>query len=369
MKNNLSVCIMAGGVGQRFWPRSRETNPKQLLNIVGDKPLITQTAERNFVSVSPEQLYVITTKGQAEDISNALETVPKQNIIGEPYGRNTAPCIGLVCALLAAKNPGTVLAVVPADHWIPDADIYSRTICDAAEIASREKALVTLGIKPRGPETGYGYILAGEKIDFSGKTKFSEVNKFIEKPDKKKAEKLISAGNAFWNAGMFVFQVSEMLKAFSDFLPEFYEGLQNISNAAGSESGTGTSNLEKIIEEVYSNAPKISIDYAIMEKAENVIVGHCDFKWDDVGSWSSVSTHWPTDEKSNAVRGNVVTVDSSNCVIENTGRGVVGLVGVDNIIVVQTDDAILVCRKDKDQDVKKLVEKLKADPELIKFTE
>ena len=177
MNNNLSVCIMAGGVGQRFWPRSRETNPKQLINIVGDTPLITQTAERNFNHVSPEQLYVITTKSQSKDISAALEKVPEQNILAEPYGRNTAPCIGLVCALLEAKNPGTVLAVVPADHWIPDLDIYSRTIRDAAKIATREKALVTLGINPSGPETGYGYILAGEKLEFSGETVFSVVNK------------------------------------------------------------------------------------------------------------------------------------------------------------------------------------------------
>ncbi len=361
--NNLSVCIMAGGVGQRFWPRSRESNPKQLINIVGDKPLITQTAERNFSCAPPEKLFVITTKGQAEDISGALETVPKQNILAEPYGRNTAPCIGLVCALLAAKDPGTVLAVVPADHWIPDVDIYSRVICEAAEIAVREKALVTLGIKPRSPETGYGYILAGEKIDFSGKTTFSEVNKFIEKPEKEKAERLIASGNAFWNGGMFVFQVSEMLNAFQKFLPEFYEGLKKISEAVDSE------NIDSVIENVYSNAPKISIDYAIMEKAENVIVAHCDFKWDDVGSWSSVADHWPTDEKNNAVRGNVLTVDSSNCVIENTGKGVVGLVGIENLVVVQTDEALLICKKDKDQDVKKLVEKLKANPNLKKFTE
>ena len=363
MNNNLSVCIMAGGVGQRFWPRSRESNPKQLINIVGEKPLITQTAERNFNHVSPEQLYVITTKKQAKDISDALKTVPNQNIIAEPYGKNTAPCIGLVCALLAAKNPGTVLAIVPADHWIPDLDIFSRTICDAAEIANQKNVIVTLGIKPRGPETGYGYILAGEEINFSGKTVFSKVNKFIEKPEKEKAEKLIAGGNSFWNAGMFVFKASEMLNAFQKFLPEFYKGLVKIRKAVGSE------NLDSVIEEVYAKAPKISIDYAIMEKAENVIVGHCDFKWDDVGSWASVDNHWSKDENNNAIRGNVVAVDSSNCVIENTGKGVIGLVGLENVIVVQTDDALLICKKDKDQDVKKLVEKLKANPELKKFTE
>jgi mannose-1-phosphate guanylyltransferase len=360
---------MAGGVGQRFWPRSRESNPKQLINIVGEKSLITQTAERNFNHVSPEQLYVITTKSQAEDISAAIGKVPKQNIIAEPYGRNTAPCIGLVCALLAAKDPGTVLAVVPADHWIPDIDIFSRTIRNAAEIASREKALVTLGIKPRGPETGYGYILAGKTIDFAGKTTFSKVDKFIEKPEKRKAEKLIANGNAFWNAGMFVFKISEMLNSFQKFLPDFYEGLIKIRKAASTEYGTGTSGLEKIIEEVYSNAPKISIDYAIMEKAENVIVAQSDFNWDDIGSWASVANHLPKDKNNNAVRGNVATVDSSDCVIENTGKSVIGLVGVENLIVVQTDDALLICKKDKDQDVKKLVEKLKNNPELKKFTE
>ena len=349
----ISVCIMAGGVGERFWPLSRTSCPKQLLNIVGEKPMITDTAERNFLAVPPENLYVITTRSQADAIADALPDVPRENVIAEPYGRNTAPCIGLVSALLSARDPDTILAVIPADHCIPDKELYSRTITDAARIAEREHALVTIGITPQFPETGYGYIVAGEPVESANETMFSRVDRFVEKPPRKQAEELIAEGNAFWNAGMFVFRAADMLDAFKKYLPELYSGLVSIRDAAD------TAACAPLIEQVYDTAPSISIDYAIMEKADSVIVAHGEFTWDDVGSWTAAAEHWPKDDCANSLRGDVLAIDSENCVVGNYTEGLVGMVGVKDLIVVRTDDAVLVCPRTMAQDVKKLVQAIK----------
>jgi mannose-1-phosphate guanylyltransferase len=352
---NLSVCIMAGGVGERFWPLSRPSSPKQLLNIIGENPMITDTADRNVLAVPPDRLYVITTRAQADAIAGALPDVPRENIIGEPYGRNTAPCIGLMSALLSARDPDTVMAVIPADHCIPDKEIYARTITDAAVIARGEHALVTIGIMPRYPETGYGYIVAGDALQSDSETVFSRVDRFVEKPPRQHAEELIADGNAFWNAGMFVFRVADMLEAFRKYLPELYPGLEEIRNAAGSD------NCTVVIERVYDTAPSISIDYAIMEKADNVIVAHGAFTWDDVGSWTAAAEHWPNDENGNAVRGEALLLDTEHCVAGNYAEGIIGMIGVKDLIVVRTGDALLVCPRDRAQDVKKLVQKMKSD--------
>ncbi|MCK4982611.1 MAG: mannose-1-phosphate guanylyltransferase, partial [Victivallaceae bacterium] len=324
----MSICIMAGGSGERFWPFSRATRPKQLLSIIGNEPLIVETAKRCSAIVPKEKLFIVTTKKQVSDTRNVLPDLPDKNIIAEPYGRNTAPCIGLISALLAADDPNMILGVIPADHWIPDVDIYSGIMLDAAKVAEEKHALVTIGIQPRQPETGYGYILAGERLEVPHSTVFSKVDKFIEKPEKKRAEDLISTERSFWNAGMFVFKVADMLDAFRKFMPEFYESLKKINNTDG--------NLENNINEIYASAPSISIDYAIMEKADNVIVAHGEFNWDDVGSWSSVANHWCKDEFGNSAKGDYAAVDSTNCVIGNEGDGIVGVVGMDNVIVVRT---------------------------------
>ena len=357
----LNMCVMAGGSGERFWPFSRNSRPKQLLNIVGEESLITQAVNRCATFTPHYRIYIVTTKKQAGDTQKVLPELPAENIIAEPYGRNTAPCIGLISALLAAENPDKILGVIPADHWIPDVDIYARIMLEAARVAEENHALVTIGIQPRGPETGYGYILAGEKLESPHKTVFSKVEKFIEKPEKELAEELIATGNAFWNAGMFVFRVGDMLEAFRKFMPEFYENLKKIQDAG--------ENSESIINEIYDSAPSISIDYAIMEKADNVIVAHGEFNWDDVGSWSSVAAHWQKDEFGNSAKGDYITVDSSNCVIGNEGDGIVGVIGMDNVIVVKTDDAVLVCPKDRAQDVKKLVQKLRSNEKTKKYVE
>jgi len=353
---SLYACIMAGGKGERFWPLSRSSRPKQLLAIAGPQPMIAGVAELNAQLVPPGRLFVVTTQEQAAAIRAALPAVPADNVIAEPCGRNTAPCIGLAAALVSARDPGAVLAVVPADHCIPDRDVYARTMRDAAAVAEREHALLTIGIEPRYAETGYGYIAAGERVAFPGATVFSRVKQFIEKPSRDKAEALIAGGGVFWNAGMFVFRAEDMLAAFRRFLPEFAPALDAIRASAGGEG------RDAAIRAAYDAAPAISIDYAVMEKADNAIVAHGAFAWDDVGSWTSVGAYWQQHPGGNAVKGNAALIDAENCIIGNEAAGVIGVLGVKDLIIVRTGDAVLVCHRDRAQDVKKIVQKLREQP-------
>lgn len=358
----LCVCIMAGGKGERFWPASRAARPKQLLPIASQRSLIAETVQRNLHLTSAQNIFVITTQDQAPDIHKELPELPHANIIAEPFGKNTAPCIGLITALLAARNPETVLAVVPADHIIPDEARYAQTVRDAAAIAAREHALLTIGIAPRAPETGYGYILAGDGLASGTITAFSRAEQFIEKPPRARAEELIATGRAFWNAGMFVFRAADMLAAFREFVPAMDAPLQRVQQAAGSSAQAAA------IAALYQAAPATSIDYAVMEKARNVIVAHGLFAWDDVGSWAAVADHWPHDPAGNATRGDVVIVDSSGCVVQNDGAGVTAVLGLHDIIVVRTGDAVLVCPKSRAQDVKQIVQRLQQNPAWRAFT-
>lgn len=360
---DIRVCIMAGGKGERFWPYSRATRPKQLLPIVGEEPLLTATVRRNRAIADDASQYIVTTQQQADMVASAALDIPRENVIAEPFGRNTAPCVGLMCALCAAENPEIVLVVIPADHCIPDDDAYANTIRAAAEMAVKKEALVTLGIKPKGPETGYGYIRAGELCGTANGIEFAHVKKFIEKPEKAAAEQLIADGDAYWNAGMFVFRVADMCAAFAEHMPAFYSGMQKITAAA--KEG----NAKEVIEEVYRDAESISIDYAIMEKASNVLVAQTGFVWDDVGSWTAAAEHWKTDENGNAQQGDSLCLESDGCIIGNDSKGVVGVIGMKDVIVVRTGDAVLVCPKNRAQDVKKIVQTLRADDTHRKFVD
>lgn len=352
------VCIMAGGKGERFWPVSRAARPKQLTNIVGTRSMIAETVVRNQHVTSSERIYVVTTRAQAAAVGAAVPELLPANVVGEPRGRNTAPCIGLICALLAARDADAVLAVVPADHCIPDAARYAQTVRDAAAIAQREQALLTIGIDPAFPETGYGYILAGAAVPYAGATRFSRVEQFIEKPPRARAEELIATGRAFWNAGMFVFRVRDMLAALATHVPAMTAGLTQVTAAARAGDAAA---INAAMDALYAAAPAISIDYAVMEKATNVIVAHGAFVWDDVGSWLAVAAHWPRDAQGNATRGAVLTLDTRGSVVRNDAPGVVAVLGMRDVVVVRTADAVLVCPKDRAQDVKKIVQALRAD--------
>lgn len=353
---------MAGGKGERFWPASRAARPKQLLPIAGPRTLIAETVQRNLHLAPPDHIFVVTTPDHASHIREELPELPPHNIIAEPYGKNTAPCIALITALLAARNPDAVLAVVPADHVIPDTERYAQTLRDAATIAAREHALLTIGIAPRAPETGYGYILAGEGLPATTSTAFSRAEQFIEKPPRARAEELIATGRAFWNAGMFVFRLADMLDALCRFVPEIANTLHRLVHSAGSPDEPAA------IAALYDVAPATSIDYAVMEKARNVIVAHGLFAWDDVGSWAAAADHWPHDDSGNAARGDVLLIDATGCVVHNDCPGVTAVLGLHDVIVVRTGDAVLVCPKSRAQEVKEIVRRLHQNPDWRVFT-
>lgn len=350
LKNSLvAVCVMAGGIGERFWPLSRIMRPKQLLAITGEETMLRNTVSRHRDIASPENIYIVTTGAQSDLIREEVKELPYGNVIPEPCGRNTAPCVALGAALLYKKDPESVMVVVSADHFIPDVQAYVETIRDAVALARQEKALVTIGVVPRYAETGYGYIKGETKIDYPGAAKAWRVSHFLEKPPLKVAEKLYKTPGYFWNAGMFVFQTKDILKAFEEFMPESWKDLEKIIAKAG------TAGEREAIENYYRNVPKISIDNAVMEKASNVAVCAASFRWNDVGSWTSASQHWPKDEKANRLKGEVKLLETSDCIVGNYAEGLVGVIGLNDVVIIRTADATLVCARDKVQDVKKIL--------------
>jgi len=348
-ENSIAVCVMAGGIGERFWPLSRTMRPKQLLAITGERTMLRETIARHAGLSSPEDVFIITTKEQSDLIVREISELPEGNVIPEPCGRNTAPCVALGAALLYAKDPESVMVVVSSDHHIPDSESYRATIEDAIALARQEHALVTIGVVPRYPETGYGYIEGKEEISYPGKTKGMKVSRFLEKPPLKIAEELYKTPGVFWNAGMFVFRTKDILAAFERFMPESNSALKEITAKAG------TAEERAAIENYYRVVEKISIDNAVMEKADNVAVLAATFQWNDVGSWTSASAHWPEDEKGNRLKGEIKLLESENCIVGNYHEGLVGVIGLSDVVVIRTGDAVLVCAKDKVQDVKKLL--------------
>ena len=345
----IAICVMAGGIGERFWPLSRTMRPKQLLAITGERTMLRETIARHAGLSSPEDVFIITTKEQSDLIRKEINELPVENVIPEPCGRNTAPCVALGAALLYAKDPESVMVVVSSDHHIPDIEAYRSTIEDAIALARQEHALVTIGVVPRYPETGYGYIEGKEEISYPGKTKGMKVSRFLEKPPLKIAEELYKTPGVFWNAGMFVFRTKDILAAFERFMPESNAALKEITAKAG------TADERAAIENYYRVVEKISIDNAVLEKADNVAVLAAEFQWNDVGSWTSASAHWPEDEKGNRLKGEIKLLESENCIVGNYHEGLVGVIGLREVVVIRTGDAVLVCARDKVQDVKKLL--------------
>lgn len=341
--------IMAGGKGTRFWPRSRQKRPKQLLNLVGQRSMLQQTVARISTLLPFENILVVAGEAHGTEVRNQLAELPEENIILEPVGRNTAACIGLAALVVEHRDPSAVMLVLPADHLITDEDLFLASLGAAVAMARRQPALITLGIRATSPETGYGYIEAAEQVDTVQNHSFYKVSSFHEKPDWKGAKKFLQAGNFYWNSGMFVWQVGAILKALKSYLPGLFADLQELQPYMDSAE------LEGGIARIYPDLESISIDYGVMEKANNVVMLPADFGWNDLGTWASMAQIWPKDEQHNAFLGNVMAQESRGNVVYSRQKLCV-LLGVDDLIVVDTDEALLVCPVSRAQDIGKILD-------------
>lgn len=350
------VVIMAGGKGERFWPQSRLARPKHLLPIVGDSPMLVQTVDRLGSLVPTENVLIITNREQRDAVVQACPRVPAENVIAEPVGRDTAAAVGLAALLVKQRDPGATFAILPADHVIHDAKGFQKVLGDAFAAAEKGDHLITIGIAPEGPATGYGYIQRGEEaFEIDGRPVYA-VQRFVEKPDLKTAEGYLKDGGYFWNAGMFVWTEKVIRQAIVDLAPDLEKGLVAIEEKLSSGES-----LDGALESVYPGIEKISVDYAIMEKASGVLTIESDFDWDDVGEWPSVARHQEADASGNVVRGEVLVHQGSGNIAVGEAGHLLTLVGVDDLMVVQTKDATLVCPREKAQEIKDAVKKIAAE--------
>ena len=349
----VSVVIMAGGRGERFWPRSRKKLPKQLLSLTGDgKTMIQLTVERIKSLVEYKNIYIVTNEEFSDIISYQLPNVPTENILIEPASKNTAPCIGLAAIHIAKKNPESVMIILPSDHIIGDKQEFTSILNSGIEMANNGANIITIGITPGYAETGYGYIKLGNKHNKVKNNSIFKVDKFVEKPNLEKAEKYLASGDYLWNSGMFVCKASTMLNSMNKHMPELFKGLMKIKDAMDED------NEEEIFINEFNKFHSISIDYGIMEQAEQVYTIPGDFGWDDVGSWTSLERISGTDLDGNTVMGNIISIDTKGCIIQGNGK-LIATIGVENLVVVDTVDATLICAKDKCQDIKKLLDELR----------
>lgn len=348
---HLFVVILAGGTGTRLWPRSRQGRPKQLLGLLSTRTMLQQTYDRISPIVPSDHIYVITNSSYEEDVRAQLPEIATDHIVGEPVGRGTAPPLGFAAMLLSGRDPDAVMVSLAADHYVEREAEFRDAVSAAEEIASRG-FLVTFGVKPSYPETGYGYIEAGEELPRAQGWLAFQVKRFVEKPDQRSAERFIASGNYSWNSGMFIFRTSIILDEFARHLPRLAVQLRQIDSAraTGSEAET--------FDRVWREMDSETIDVGIMEKSDRVAVLPLDVGWSDVGNWASLLTILPGDGNRNVVIGDHIGVDTRNSLIYSANR-LIATVGISDMIVVDTDDIVLVCHRSDAQKVKHLVEELR----------
>jgi mannose-1-phosphate guanylyltransferase len=346
-QNKTVAVILAGGQGTRFWPVSRRERPKQFLDLSGSgQSLIQSTASRISGLVPAEDIFVVTNEEQKPVVA---EHLPEAKLIVEPAPKNTTAAIGLAAINIAKSNPETVMIVLPADHHVSEPDVLLKTLSSAVDAARREKVLVTVGIKPTSANTAYGYINKG--IDLGQGV--ARVKRFFEKPNQKRAEEYLAAGDFFWNSGMFIWRASVILESLKTFVPEIYDRLVLISTL--SEDPKNTAQIAEIFAEIES----ISIDFSVLEHAKNVVMVQAEaFGWSDVGSWDSWGELFPADDERNVSVGDVLIVDSQDCIVRSEKR-LLAVLGVKDLVIVDFENACLVCARDRVQDVKLVVEELK----------
>lgn len=346
---NLYGVIMAGGGGTRFWPLSRQTTPKQLLNLSGNGLMINETIDRIAQVIEEDKIFIVTNKKQGEKMRQSVGSrIAKNHILLEPAARNTAACIGYAAEEIVRKYGDGIMCIFPSDHFIKNQEEFNRILRLAIQVAEEQDKLVTIGIKPTFPSTGYGYI----NYTSDGKSTVYSVNEFVEKPNLETARCFVDSGCYAWNSGMFIWKASTILKDFERFLPKVYQYLEQIGESLGTDTE------QEVISQIYGKIPSVSIDYGIMERSDNVSVVLGDFGWSDVGSWDTLGTIYDLDDMGNIIKGEQVNIDTKNSICYAEKR-LIATVGVENMIVVETEDAVLVCRKDQAQKVKEVVDLLK----------
>ncbi len=362
--------IMAGGRGERFWPVSREKTPKQLIALLGKRSFLKQCYDRVARLVPDENVFVITNAVQAPQVAAQLPGLPPENIVGEPCGRDTCAAVTLGAALVGQRSPRGVMAVLPADHVIPDRKPFRQTLRDSFGWACRSRTIVTIGIQPTEPATGYGYIKKGERLPpLAGarpcRTAFYRSQRFVEKPGLQKAKVYVRSGDYLWNAGMFLWSFATITEALQVHQPAMAAACERWRRAASNPG-----QLARTLKREYPAIERISVDYALMEKARNVAVAAGDFRWDDLGAWTALTRHLEPDAAGNCAVGDFVHVDSKRNIIfdARSKRTPIALVGLKDAIVVQTDDAALVAAKSQAQKIKQLTRLLAADKKHKKLT-
>ena len=349
----IHAMIMAGGSGTRFWPLSRELRPKQFLAIGGDdQTLLEATAERILPMCVWDRLLVVASGHHAQPIRKLLPDLPRGNLLLEPAARNTAPAVGLAALEVHMRDPQGVLVVLPSDHVIRPAGKF-RTLIRAACRAAKSGAIITLGIAPTRPETGYGYIRVGRKLEPVGKQPLFDVDCFTEKPDHPKAVSFLQQGGYFWNSGMFVFRADAMLQAIASHLPDLHAGLERVRAASKGKR-------KRVLSEVFENLNSVSIDHGIMEKVTNIQMLPCELFWSDVGSWAALPEVMQQDQGNNVYEGDALLLSSRGCVVHASSR-LVACVGLKDLVVVETPDAVLVCPVSEAQAVRQVVDRLRQE--------
>lgn len=352
--NDTYFVIMAGGKGERFWPLSTALVPKPFVSLTGKKTLIELTVDRAKRIVPIERIFVVLGKEHLPVAKKCLPELPRRNFILEPVGRDTAPCVGLAATMLNLRDPGAVMVILPSDHYVPDENEFASLIKEAVKVARRGEHLVTIGIVPKRPETGYGYIKTRKKALPAIGGACYEVTRFVEKPNLAKASRYVKEGGYYWNAGIFVWQARVLLEGLKVHMPGLYKGLAELRGALSRGDG-------KKAETIFAGLEKVSIDYGLMEKAENALMIPATFRWDDVGTWTSLLRVLGTDEAGNVLRGKTVPLDTDNCVIISDSMPVAAL-GVSGLVIVASKDGILVCDASKAQEVRQIAKIINKKP-------
>ena len=353
MNKHHYVAIMAGGIGSRFWPKSRASYPKQFLDILNTgKSLIQWTFERYASFIPKENIYVVTSDEYKDIVADQLPEIPVENILCEPSRKNTAPCVAYIAFKLAQKDPEAAMVVAPSDHMILDGETFTKIATKALDFVSSNPAFITLGIKPSNPNTGYGYIQ--HEMTNSGVDDIYKVKTFTEKPNLELAKTFISSGDFLWNAGIFVWKAKDVVDAFKTHQSETFDLFDN------EKTNFNTPAEKEAIDRIYPLCTNVSIDFAIMEKASNVFVIPSSFGWSDLGTWTSAYDNLEKDYLGNAVTSNnVIIIDSTKCMVSAPHDKLIVLQGMDDFIVIDTPDALLICKKEKEQAIKEYVAEVK----------